>query len=304
MFRIRSRTELTYLQAEIFFFIFLCYLSTIIGSMEYGYTVKSDFWFFTTQLEVNLLYGTFGFVFFGVYYWCFLKRFVFEKRTSYLLLSTLMLIIAYGLYNKYAVNWSITKLPFVSYRYRQMAQEQLVEPNWGIMITPLLTTRLMVVIGFAYLIHSLQQTEQVKALRQERQSAELTYLKSRLQPHFFFNTLNNIYSLAMQQSEITGPMVSKLAEMMRYIIYESEQETVPLAKEIAFMENYVAIEKMRYRETVNIVFDVQYLGLDYQIQPLLLLPLVENAFKHGLQGGDRLRSCRHYFLYAEFRNRF
>lgn len=113
--------------------------------------------------------------------------------------------------------------------------------------------------------------------------SELTYLKSQLQPHFFFNTLNNIYSLALKQSEDTAPLVAKLADMMRYILYKTDLPLVLLKDEITFIKNYVEVEQIRYRSNINISLDVQGIDEHTDIAPLLLLPFIENAFKHGVE---------------------
>jgi LytS/YehU family sensor histidine kinase len=107
-------------------------------------------------------------------------------------------------------------------------------------------------------------------------------LKAQLHPHFFFNTINNIYALALKQSADTAPMVAKLAEMMRYILYEADQPVVLLEREIEFLNNYIGTEKIRHKRN-DIRFDVQRIDRNIRIEPLLLLPFVENAFKHGLE---------------------
>ena len=117
--------------------------------------------------------------------------------------------------------------------------------------------------------------------------SELTYLKAQLQPHFFFNTLNNIYSLALIQSKDTAPLVAKLAEMMRYILYKSDEKLVSLKEEVAFLQNYVEVERIRYRSAIKINFETQGIDEESKISPLLLLPFIENAFKHGIEEEEK-----------------
>jgi LytS/YehU family sensor histidine kinase len=120
-------------------------------------------------------------------------------------------------------------------------------------------------------------------LKRQQIESELNYLKVQLQPHFFFNTLNNIYALTLQRSDKAAPLVAKHAEMMRHILYESSRERVTLQKEVAFLKNYVDVEAMRYSDKIDICFETQGIGENAYIEPLLLLPFIENTFKHGIR---------------------
>jgi LytS/YehU family sensor histidine kinase len=129
----------------------------------------------------------------------------------------------------------------------------------------------------------LQQEREMNVLKEQQLKAELMYLRVQLEPHFFFNTLNNIYAHTLQRSEQAAPLVAKYAEMMRYILYESSNRKVALQKEVAFLANYTEVEKARFGSDINISFDTQGIQPAAEIEPLLLLPFVENAFKHGLR---------------------
>ena len=127
-----------------------------------------------------------------------------------------------------------------------------------------------------------------KDMENEKLTSELNLLKSQINPHFFFNTLNNIYSLAIRKSEKTPEAIVKLSQLMRYIIYDTDKDKVPLSKEIEYIQNYIELEKLRLRENVKIEFRVEGAVNDKLIEPLLLLPFIENAFKHGI---DHLNPC-------------
>ena len=118
---------------------------------------------------------------------------------------------------------------------------------------------------------------------QEKQlvATELDFLKSQIHPHFFFNTLNNLYSLTVQKSDLAPDVVLKLSELMNFMLYESGAPTVPLDKEIGNLENYIAIEKLRYGNRISLVFEKEGDTGSVHIPPLLLMPFVENSFKHG-----------------------
>lgn len=283
MLAFQTKTDWKYFWIELLFFISISYIIPTLNNIEYGYFLKNDFWFFLEHVQSTIVWGTWNFIFYAAYYWLFLKRFVFERKTYYVLFSILICAIAFNLYFKYIVSWLTWQFPFFSDRINNAGKRNLRELRPISNIIPFANARLFVVIGFTYLVRSLQQDDQMKRMKEAQIIAEMTYLKAQLQPHFFFNTLNNIYALALKTSLYTAPMIAKLSEMMRYIIYESEQPKVPLSREIEFLRHYVEVEKIRYNAVTDIQFDVQVQLPDYQIPPLLLLPLVENAFKHGLQ---------------------
>lgn len=126
------------------------------------------------------------------------------------------------------------------------------------------------------------KNEKIKnELKTEKISAELAFLKSQLNPHFLFNTINNIYTLTYQKSEKAPDAMLKLSEIMQYMLYESNEAFVDLEKEVRYLYNIIELQKMRYSD--DVFLDVQLLG-DFhnkKIAPLLLAPFVENAFKHG-----------------------
>ena len=127
----------------------------------------------------------------------------------------------------------------------------------------------------------LGQWRLVKALESANTTAELSHLKSQIQPHFLFNTLNNLYGLAKEKSDLTADMIHKLSELLRYGLYQANRDRVAISKEIEYLENYIALQRLRHVSDMQVTtqFDV---GTDSaSISPLTLIPLVENAFKHG-----------------------
>ena len=119
-------------------------------------------------------------------------------------------------------------------------------------------------------------------VRTEKKQAELLFLKSQINPHFLFNTLNNIYSLSQYQPQLVSESVMRLSKILRYLLYETGNEFVTVEKEIKIITDYIDLEKLRYNETVTIDFNYEITNFFETIPPLLLLPLVENAFKHGV----------------------
>ncbi len=116
----------------------------------------------------------------------------------------------------------------------------------------------------------------------EKQQAELNYLKSQTNPHFLFNTLNNIYSLAKDKSDLAPESILRLSKILRYMLYEAGGEFVAIEQELKILENYIALETLRYDNSVLITFSHDVESLRQAVPPLLLMPLVENAFKHGM----------------------
>ena len=128
-----------------------------------------------------------------------------------------------------------------------------------------------------------EQWKQMKQLKNEKINTELMHLKSQMNPHFFFNTLNNLYGLTREKSDDAPDMVLKLSNMMRYTIYEGKKEFVSLQNEIEYIENFIELHKIRYHKDVEIRFSKEIDHLTYHISPLLYINLVENAFKHGVE---------------------
>jgi LytS/YehU family sensor histidine kinase len=124
-----------------------------------------------------------------------------------------------------------------------------------------------------------QQAQQI--LTKEKLEAELKFLKTQIHPHFLFNTLNNLYALTLKKSEKAPEMVLKLSELINYMLYECTADEVPLSKEVKFIQSYIAIEKMRYGDKLEV--DVRVTGdtASRVVAPMIILPFVENSFKHG-----------------------
>ena len=125
--------------------------------------------------------------------------------------------------------------------------------------------------------------EQLKTatLARENANAELQLLKAQIHPHFLFNTLNNIYSFSLKQSPEAGMLVKKLSGLLGYMVHECDQQLVPLEKEIKLIQDYIGLEKVRYGDRLNLRVEITGEYRDKMIAPLLMIPFVENCFKHG-----------------------
>lgn len=136
------------------------------------------------------------------------------------------------------------------------------------------------IIRHIYNYIKLKQAEQ--KLRIEKQEAELNYLKSQTNPHFLFNTLNNIYSLTRDKSDLAPESILRLSKILRFMLYETGGNYIAIEQEIKIISDYIALEKLRYDESLHVNFNYDIEDMKQAIPPLLLIPLVENAFKHGV----------------------
>ena len=135
----------------------------------------------------------------------------------------------------------------------------------------------------AILLKHWTETRQRWALaEQEKTSAQLELLKAQLHPHFLFNTLNNIYSFSLYHSDKTPKMILKLSSLLSYVLYDCRVDQVLLSKELEVMKNYIGLEKERYGDKLEVSVNVEGDIEDRFIAPLLILPFLENAFKHGI----------------------
>ena len=126
----------------------------------------------------------------------------------------------------------------------------------------------------------LKQTTQ--QLRIQKQEAELNYLRSQTNPHFLFNTLNNIYSLARDKSDLAPESILRLSKILRFMLYETGGAYISIEQELKIIDDYIALEKLRYDESLHINLNHNIEDMKQAVPPLLLIPLVENAFKHGV----------------------
>ncbi|MEX1382830.1 sensor histidine kinase [Lutibacter sp.] len=139
-------------------------------------------------------------------------------------------------------------------------------------------------ITIAYWIF--KQIKSIIKLKNEKEKTELLHLKSQVNPHFFFNTLNNLYGL-MEKDSKERQMVLKLSDMMRYSIYEGEKDWVTLKNELDYLKNYIELQEIRYHKKSDVQFNHKIENPNAKIMPLLFIILLENAFKHGLENLEK-----------------
>lgn len=136
-------------------------------------------------------------------------------------------------------------------------------------------------------LHTQKMKLQLNVEKRQHSEAELEWLKNQLNPHFLFNSLNNISSLIYLDTDKAQDSIGRLSDLLRYAIYESEKKLVPLQKEIEFIRNYIELMSLRCNDNIEIGFDFSCDNPNMQVPPLVLISFIENAFKHGISGAKK-----------------
>jgi two-component system LytT family sensor kinase len=160
---------------------------------------------------------------------------------------------------------------------------------WQLILTSVIVNGFFVFLSTVYkfTVDWFFNEKEKRDLENQRLIAELAFLKSQINPHFLFNSLNNIYSLAYQKAESTPYAILKLSEILRYMLYESNDTLVSLQKEIEYLESFIDLQKIRFKTKTQITLSIKGNITNQQIMPLLLISFVENAFKHGIATDEK-----------------
>jgi len=173
-------------------------------------------------------------------------------------------------------------LTFMTYSYSENIIKQYLQNILNISILILFT------IGIKLFTENFRKQSEIKTLENIQLKTELSLLKSQVNPHFLFNSLNNLYGLVLQRkNEIAAQNILNLSELMRYVLESSSLEEVFLYEEIQFINNYLELEKIRLSKEINIQFETAIDNDNIKIPPLLFIPMVENAFKHGIENYNK-----------------
>lgn len=192
------------------------------------------------------------------------------RYVTYALLAAILVNVSYGLH-ELTFEFLLPLLPTEYYMVSFTDYEVLV-------------TIFLIYLIFTTLLKLSKSWYQLQRVEKEKLSIELNSLKSQVNPHFLFNSLNSIYSLALAKSDQTAETVLELSNLLRYMLYEVGEEKVELSKELEMLENYIELQKLRSDQSTKISFNVIGDPSQHQIAPLLFFPLVENSFKHGVKG--------------------
>ncbi|MPR34988.1 sensor histidine kinase [Salmonirosea aquatica] len=240
-------------------------------------TIPTQFWF-----KQAVLFGLLLAVFY-INYRVWIPRYLFLNRTSLFVILNICAVLL--------VSFSIQQVEIWVNLRESMENAFKAVRNSGIMrredsldYFSLLTA--LMVIGISTSVAAVQKWQHDAELREKLERAridsELSFLKAQINPHFFFNTLNNIYALTVIDVEASREALHKLSRMMRYVLYESQQGTVQLSQEIAFAQDYIKLMQLRLTDKVTVQLTPPEPMHDVPIAPMLFLPFIENAFKHGV----------------------
>ncbi len=240
---------------------------------DYWYSLKSNF----VEFPLHILI-----VYLNIYF--LIPQFILKKKyLYYVLLFLFSLFILYtfrtGL-NYILVTkdiWPEAETPQQAFTFNHIVAVIL-----GELYVVALATAIKLIVDWIY------ERKRVQNLQQIQLETELKFLKSQIKPHFFFNTLNNLYSLTLDKSEIAPSVVLKLSEIMRYVIYDVKEKKVKLLNEINYIQNYLDLEKLRHRDSLKTNVDIIGNIEDIKVPPLLFISFIENCFKHGVKNQGNL----------------
>lgn len=233
---------------------------------DYDYALKTNILGFAIHMSLSYL---------NIYY--LMPKFIFKKKYfTYIILLIASLIVA--LFLKFNLTYFL-----ISHNVWPEGPEVIDHLTFNYSIDMMIGELYVItfVTAIKITLDWIYEHKRVTDLEKINLETELMFLRSQISPHFFFNTLNNIYSLALENSKKTPHIILKLSDLMRYLLYETKNKRISLKKEIMCMQNYLDLEKLRYDEQLELEVNVTGDIKDKKIAPLLLLSFIENAFKHG-----------------------
>lgn len=250
-------------------------LSCVIIGMESIFAITHWATFNSELLSASLLQSATSIllllappIYFNIYW--LIPRYLVNKKYLIYAIILIIIVIGWGLVLGYGEPW-------IDRNWFDRHEEQ-PDPVSGIM-------GMVFIMFISTLLHLsyrwFKQLSEIKQIENDRLQFELSLLKNQINPHFFFNTLNNLYALSLEKSDDTPELILKLSEMMRYTIYDCKAPKVSIAGEVAYLENFIALQKMRHFERGIITFKKEIIDPSIQVAPMILIVFLENAFKHG-----------------------
>ncbi len=225
----------------------------------------------------SLLFNGLLIIFFYIHHRFLFDRFIVTRR-----LGAYIAIITCSYLGIYAVSYLFRSEFFPQL---QLFHSFFAARDWIRALTWFLLV-LLVSLGMKLLGQWRQAEQKAREIENERLRTELSFLHAQINPHFLFNSLNTIYSLALKKSDTAPSAILKLSQLLRYVVDEANHEKVPLAREVDYLNNYVELQKLRTASTLLTNFKIEGEIDSAQITPLLLLPFVENAFKYGVSNTE------------------
>ncbi len=268
-------------KVEMFAWIFLLLLNPLVNCLTIVLPEHRGAGIFIAAFLLSLLINAMVLPAYIVFARIFVSRFLFRKRYVFFALISIgwFMVIHAFLLMIYSITLNIDFSPTGIAYFTYSAATILRESLWIIINMGIAT-------AICFIRETLDKEDMVTFLQKDNAFLKIRYLRTQLNPHFLFNTLNSIYSLSLQKSDKTPEVVIKLADIMRYLIDECSQEKIPLTKEIDFIRNYIEIEKIRFKADIR--FTVEGETEDILIEPFLFISFIENGFKHALDNSQTL----------------
>ena len=265
--RLNADKEITLRHHILFWSIYFLFNTLRWGSYfdDYSYSLKTNLIGFPIHMTLCYL---------NVY--VFMPKLVFKKKYLTFIIALisalfLMLLVKYNL-TYYLVSQNVWP---EGYEIDKLTLNYSIDMMIGELYVITFATAIKITMDW------LKEHKRLTDLEKIQLETELLFLRTQISPHFFFNTLNNIYSLALSNSSKTPKIILKLSELMRYLLHETKDKRQSLEKEIMCVQNYLDLERMRFDDRLEINMDISGDILNKEIAPILLLSFVENAFKHG-----------------------
>ncbi len=241
---------------------------------DYWYSLKSNLVVFPLNIII---------VYINIYY--LLPNFILERRyKTYVFYLLIALGVTYVIRTElifFLVSeniWPESQTPQSAYSFNH-----ILEVLIGIIYVVSLGTAIKLTVDWAF------EIQRVKDLQKIQLRTELNFLKSQIQPHFFFNTLNNLYALALEKSDAAPSVILKLSDIMQYVLYDVKEPQVRLLNEINYINNYIDLERLRFGDAIESRIDISGEIEDVNLPPLLFLPFIENCFKHGVNENNNVK---------------
>ena len=250
------------------------------GPME----IEMDAIYFVPQLVSNVMQ----------IFICFLSLYFFYFVNHYVLIPKLLrqrglLIYAAGMISTIVLFYPFFAQVIALFPLNQQGWQLLPDQRLQVFreVHGLVPFILMVIsLPIIMVIQWFKQSHQIVSLEKQQTVTELSLLKQQVNPHFFFNTLNNLYALSLKKSEQTPEVIMQLAELMRYVIYKGKESRVPLKSEIKYLKDYIRLQQIRLHQQLDLRFTTSVDNKELLFPPLLFIILVENAFKHGIEPAE------------------
>ncbi|MEO9484736.1 MAG: histidine kinase [Ekhidna sp.] len=257
--------------------LFWIIYTAIFTFVEGGYSNNFDISFY---IELGFLPFRLSVAYLN-YFWL-LPRFLLNRNIVQYIFYTLICIAIAGFLHRSFMYFYLNEILFPNWN-----QESFPIAYKLLQSSVIITSPMIFLIGLVVIKRWVSSERKAEQFENEKIKAELDYLRSQINPHFFFNTLNTLYGLSLKKSEKTPEVVMKLSELMSYVLYDSDKDSVLLTEEIDQMERYISLEQIRYENRFHTEIEVTGDPEFFRIPPLILLPFLENSFKHGVNKSSK-----------------